>query len=197
MTPWSAERIKDPAIFVAPIPPVLLFVVFGWSKLTNYFTIVGYIANVCTPTPSVAALVAIVIEVLHRARLLRMDAPAGSSARALYAGNGAHRAPLLDHGWRRPLRERDQLLQEHQRYWWVPPAPCHWWRQVFGGCSHWIDRPVVALMSQSQVPGPCRRPLLSRGPIGPTLSRRRGRDRVRRHGCSATQPPGVLVSAAA
>ena len=36
MTPLSAEPIRDAAILVARILLVLLFVVFGWSKLTNY-----------------------------------------------------------------------------------------------------------------------------------------------------------------
>ena len=41
---------------------VLLFVVFGWGKLANYSATVGYMANVGTPIPFVAALVAIVVE---------------------------------------------------------------------------------------------------------------------------------------
>ncbi|HSZ89248.1 MAG TPA: DoxX family protein [Acetobacteraceae bacterium] len=62
MTPLSAEPIRDAAILVARILLVLLFVVFGWSKLTNYSATVGYMANVGAPVPSVAALVAIVVE---------------------------------------------------------------------------------------------------------------------------------------
>ena len=62
MTPLSAEPIRDAAILVARILLVLLFVVFGWSKLTNYSATVGYMANVGAPVPSVAALVAIAVE---------------------------------------------------------------------------------------------------------------------------------------
>lgn len=62
MTPWSAERIWDAAILVARILLVLLFVVFGWSKLADYSATVGDMANLGAPIPSVAALVAIVVE---------------------------------------------------------------------------------------------------------------------------------------
>jgi putative oxidoreductase len=62
MTSWGAERIKDEAIPVARILLVVLFVVFGWGKLTNYSGTVGYMAQVGAPIPSVTAL-AIVVEV--------------------------------------------------------------------------------------------------------------------------------------
>jgi putative oxidoreductase len=62
MMPSSAERIGDAAILIARILLVLLFVVFGWSKLTNYSAAVGGMANLGAPIPSVAALVAIVVE---------------------------------------------------------------------------------------------------------------------------------------
>jgi putative oxidoreductase len=62
MTPSGAERIRDAAILIARILLVLLFVVFGWSKLTNYSATVGDMANLGAPIPSVAALVAIVVE---------------------------------------------------------------------------------------------------------------------------------------
>jgi putative oxidoreductase len=62
MMPSSAERIGDAAILIARILLVLLFVVFGWSKLTNYSAAVGDMAKLGAPIPSVAALVAIVVE---------------------------------------------------------------------------------------------------------------------------------------
>jgi putative oxidoreductase len=62
MTPWSAERNRDAAVLVARVLLVLLFVVFGWTKLTTYSPTVGYMASIGVPVPSVAALVAIVVE---------------------------------------------------------------------------------------------------------------------------------------
>jgi putative oxidoreductase len=62
MTPWSADRGADATVLVARILLVLLFVVFGWGKLTNYSATIGSMANVGVPLPSVAALVAIVVE---------------------------------------------------------------------------------------------------------------------------------------
>jgi putative oxidoreductase len=59
----GAERIRDEAILIARVLLVVLFVVFGWGKLTNYTGTVGYMAQVGAPTPSVAALVAILAEV--------------------------------------------------------------------------------------------------------------------------------------
>jgi putative oxidoreductase len=42
MQSFGAERIKDEVILVARILLVMLFLVFGWSKLTNYSGTVGY-----------------------------------------------------------------------------------------------------------------------------------------------------------
>ncbi len=57
MTSWGTERIRDEAILIARVLLVVLFVIFGWGKLTNYTGTVGYMAQVGAPTPSVAALV--------------------------------------------------------------------------------------------------------------------------------------------
>ena len=61
MTQPSAE-LRDVIILVARILLVVLYVVFGWSKLTDYSGTTGYMAQVGAPIPSVAALVAIVVE---------------------------------------------------------------------------------------------------------------------------------------
>jgi putative oxidoreductase len=62
MTTFSAERARDEVILLARILLILLFVVFGWAKLMNYATTVSYMARTGLPVPSIAALVAIVIE---------------------------------------------------------------------------------------------------------------------------------------
>ena len=59
----GAERIKDEAILVARILLVVLFVIFGWGKLTNYSGTVGHMAQLNLPMPSVTALVVIAVEV--------------------------------------------------------------------------------------------------------------------------------------
>lgn len=62
MTTFSAERARDEVILLARVLLIVLFVVFGWSKLTNYAGTVAYMARTGLPVPSIAALVAIVVE---------------------------------------------------------------------------------------------------------------------------------------
>src|SRR3954466_7167727 len=63
MTEFGAERFRDEVILVGRILLMLLFLVFGWSKLMNYGGTVGYMTQAGAPIPSLAALVAIVVEV--------------------------------------------------------------------------------------------------------------------------------------
>ena len=63
MTLWGSERVRDEVVLVGRVLLAVLFVVFGWGKLTNYSGTAGYMAQVGAPMPSVAALVAIVVEV--------------------------------------------------------------------------------------------------------------------------------------
>ena len=62
MTDLGSERIRDEALLIARILLAVLFLVFGWGKLTDYSGTVAYMTQVGAPLPSVAALVAIVIE---------------------------------------------------------------------------------------------------------------------------------------
>jgi putative oxidoreductase len=63
MATFGAERVKDETVLVARILLIVLFIVFGWSKLTDYSGTVGYMAQTGAPMPSIAALVAILVEV--------------------------------------------------------------------------------------------------------------------------------------
>ena len=63
MATFGSERVRDEAILVARILLVVLFLVFGWGKLTDYSGTAGYMAQTGAPLPSVAAVVAIVVEV--------------------------------------------------------------------------------------------------------------------------------------
>lgn len=58
----GAGQGRDGVILAARILLVALFVVFGWSKLTNYAGTVGYMTQAGAPLPAVAALVAVVME---------------------------------------------------------------------------------------------------------------------------------------
>src|SRR5215212_8662971 len=62
MKTFGSERVRDEAILVARILLVVLFLVFGWGKLTDYSGTAGYMARAGAPLPSVAGLVAIVVE---------------------------------------------------------------------------------------------------------------------------------------
>ena len=63
MATFGAERVKDEAILLARILLIVLFVLFGWSKLTDYTGTVSYMTQTGAPAPSISALVAIVMEV--------------------------------------------------------------------------------------------------------------------------------------
>ena len=63
MTTFGSERVRDEAILVARVLLAVLFLVFGWGKLTNYAGTAAYMAQAGAPLPSAAAVVAIVFEV--------------------------------------------------------------------------------------------------------------------------------------
>ncbi len=63
MTTFGSERVRDEAILVARLLLAVLFLVFGWGKLTDYGGTAAYMAQAGAPAPSVAAIVAIVVEV--------------------------------------------------------------------------------------------------------------------------------------
>ena len=56
------EQRKDELILVARILLMILFVIFGWSKLTGFSGTVGYMAAEGAPLPTVSAIIAIVME---------------------------------------------------------------------------------------------------------------------------------------
>jgi putative oxidoreductase len=62
MTDFGAERIRDEVILIARILLALLFLIFGWGKLTDYSGTVAYMTQSGVPLPTIATLVAIVVE---------------------------------------------------------------------------------------------------------------------------------------
>ena len=63
MKTFGSERVRDEAILVARVLLAVLFLVFGWGKLTNYAGTAAYMAQAGAPLPPAAAVVAIVVEV--------------------------------------------------------------------------------------------------------------------------------------
>ena len=61
-TDFGSGKVRDEALLVARVLLALLFLTFGWSKLTDYSGTVAYMTQAGLPLPSLAALVAIVIE---------------------------------------------------------------------------------------------------------------------------------------
>jgi|SRR5271155_754448 len=56
------ERRKDELLLVARVLLMILFVIFGWSKLTNFSGTVGYMTTEGAPLPTIAAIVATIME---------------------------------------------------------------------------------------------------------------------------------------
>ncbi len=62
MTKFGAERCPDGAIFIARILLMLLFLIFGWQKFTNFSGTEAYMAQVGSPAPFLSALIAVIME---------------------------------------------------------------------------------------------------------------------------------------
>ncbi|TDN62670.1 DoxX family protein [Paraburkholderia sp. BL10I2N1] len=56
------ERNKDALILVARVLLMVLFVLFGWAKLTNFGGTVGYMGSLGAPMPAVSAAIAVAME---------------------------------------------------------------------------------------------------------------------------------------
>jgi putative oxidoreductase len=62
MTRFGSDTVADEVILLARILLVLLYLIFGWQKLTNYSATAGYLGQEGLPLPGAAALIAIVVE---------------------------------------------------------------------------------------------------------------------------------------
>ena len=62
MTDLGAGRIRDEGLLIARILLAVLYLVFGWGKLTDYSGTVVYMTQTGAPLPPIAALIAMVIE---------------------------------------------------------------------------------------------------------------------------------------
>ncbi|TCW79537.1 hypothetical protein C5O80_28550 [Burkholderia sp. SRS-46] len=58
------ENRKDELILIARILLMVLFVIFGWSKLTAFSGTVAYMASSGVPAPALSTITAVVMEVV-------------------------------------------------------------------------------------------------------------------------------------
>lgn len=56
------ESRKDALILIACVLLMVLFILFGWGKLTGFSGTVAYMASLGTPVPTVAAGIAVLME---------------------------------------------------------------------------------------------------------------------------------------
>ncbi len=59
---FGADQIKDPLLLISRLLMMILFVVFGWQKLIGYSGTVAYFAQTGVPLPSLAAPIAVIME---------------------------------------------------------------------------------------------------------------------------------------
>ena len=64
------ENQKDVVVLVARILLMVLFVMFGWSKLTGFSGTVAYMASTGAPVPALSAVIAVVMELVVGVALL-------------------------------------------------------------------------------------------------------------------------------
>src|SRR4051794_29817838 len=64
------ENQKDVIILVARILLMVLFVMFGWSKLTGFSGTVAYMTSSGAPAPELSAIIAVVMEFVVGVALL-------------------------------------------------------------------------------------------------------------------------------
>ena len=63
MLRFGSDKIKDEALLAARLLLIALFLLSGWSKLSDYSGAVAFMTQVGAPVPALAAAVAIFMEV--------------------------------------------------------------------------------------------------------------------------------------
>ncbi len=59
---FDVDAVKDPLLLVSRFLMMLLFLIFGWQKLTGFGGTTAYFAHLGVPIPAVATCMAIVME---------------------------------------------------------------------------------------------------------------------------------------
>lgn len=62
MKKFGAEQYTDELNLVARFMLVLLFLIFGWGKITEFSGTVAYMTHVGAPVPEVSAVIAVIME---------------------------------------------------------------------------------------------------------------------------------------
>jgi putative oxidoreductase len=62
MNDFGAGRVRDGVLLIARILLAVLFVIFGWKKLTGFTGTGGYFTHLNLPMPTLAAIIAVVME---------------------------------------------------------------------------------------------------------------------------------------
>lgn len=62
MNTFGAHSLRNEALLAARILLALLFLIFGWDKLTGFSGTVQYMAQVGAPLPTLSAIIAVVME---------------------------------------------------------------------------------------------------------------------------------------
>jgi putative oxidoreductase len=62
MNDFGAGRVRDGVLLIGRILLAVLFVIFGWKKLTGFGGTVGYFTHLNLPAPTLAAIIAVVME---------------------------------------------------------------------------------------------------------------------------------------
>jgi putative oxidoreductase len=60
----TLDRYRDGGLLVARVLMMVLFVMFGWQKLVGFHDTVGYMTTTGAPLPALAAVVAVVMELV-------------------------------------------------------------------------------------------------------------------------------------
>ncbi len=59
---FGSDKIRDETLLLGRILLVVLFLIFGWGKLTGFSGTAAYFAQTGVPSPTVAAIIAVVME---------------------------------------------------------------------------------------------------------------------------------------
>lgn len=88
-------------LLIARIAIVVLFIIFGYPKLTGFSGTVQYMTSLGAPMPMLAAIIAVVMEVPAAILIVLgfFTRPRGDLC-LLYAGNGGDWSPLLGYDGR-------------------------------------------------------------------------------------------------
>ena len=62
MMVFGADRVRDDALLLARVLLCVLFLIFGWAKLTDFGATVGYFTHAGVPHPGLATIVAVIME---------------------------------------------------------------------------------------------------------------------------------------